>query len=133
MPILTPSDMLVILPSSSTSHTLHVQYMYSTASVNNRSCHGSCFDPSDIMPQSTYIYRAQSSVWRLPNYWPPTTLHPASVSSPPPLEPKAEGTHSQGGEGVGVNISEDARHWIDLLQYNLSTQHAIWKAPAVNA
>ncbi len=25
------------------------------------------------------------------------------------------------GEGVGVNISEDARHWIGLLQYNPST------------
>jgi hypothetical protein len=126
VPILTPSDMLVILPSSSISHTLYVQY--SRASVKNRSC----FDPSDIMTQSTYmyIYRAQSSVWRLPNYWPHTPLHPASVSSP---EPKAEGTHSQGGEGVGVNISEDARHWIGLLQYNPSTQHAIWKAPAVNA
>jgi hypothetical protein len=26
-----------------------------------------------------------------------------------------------GGEWVGVNISEDARHWIGLLQYNPST------------
>ncbi len=25
-------------------------------------------------PQSTYIYRIQSSVWRLPNFWPPTCL-----------------------------------------------------------
>jgi hypothetical protein len=26
-----------------------------------------------------------------------------------------------GGERVGVNILEDARHWIGLLQYNPST------------
>jgi hypothetical protein len=37
--------------------------------------------------------------------------------------PKAGGrgytTHSPGGEGVGgVNISEDSRHWIGLLQNN---------------
>jgi hypothetical protein len=29
--------------------------------------------------------------------------------------------YSAGGERVGVNISEDARHWIGLLQYNPST------------
>ncbi len=58
----------------------------------------------------TYIeYRLQRSVWRLPNYWPPPPLHPASVSSP-----RTSG-------GGGVNISEDDRHWIGLLQYNLST------------
>ena len=50
---------------------------------------------------------------------PPPPLHPASVSSPP--APKAGGTHSPGGEGVGVTISEDARHWMGLLQYNPST------------
>ncbi len=75
-------------------------------------------------PQSTYIYRAQSMVWRLPNYWPPPPpppLHPASVSSP---------STKGGGRGVHtrravreweVNISEDAGHWIGLLQYNPST------------
>ena len=42
---------------------------------------------------------------------PPPPLHPASVSSP----------RTEGGEGVGVNFSEDARHWIGLLQYNPST------------
>ncbi len=30
-------------------------------------------------------------------------------------------THSPGCERVGVNILEDARHWIGLLQYNPST------------
>ncbi len=34
----------------------------------------------------------------------PPPLHPASVSSPR-------------GEGGGVNILEDARHWIGLFQY----------------
>ncbi len=27
-------------------------------------------------------------------------------------------THSQGGKGWGINILEDARHWIGLLKYN---------------
>jgi hypothetical protein len=27
---------------------------------------------------------------------------------------------SPGGKGVGINIFEDARHWIGLLQYNPS-------------
>ncbi len=40
----------------------------------------------------------------------------------PPPAPKAGGTHSLGAEGGGgVNSSEDARHWIVLLQYNPST------------
>ncbi len=64
--------------------------------------------------QSTYVSRVQSSVWRLPKYWHPT---------PSPPAPKAGwgGTHSPGGEGVGVNILEDARNWIGLLQYNPSS------------
>ncbi len=49
---------------------------------------------------------------------PPPPLHPAC----PPPAPKAGGTHSPGGEGGGgVNILEDARPWIGLLQYNPST------------
>jgi hypothetical protein len=41
----------------------------------------------------------------------------------PPPQPKAGGggTHSPGGEGGGVNILEDARHWIGLFHYNPST------------
>ncbi len=35
-----------------------------------------------FLAQSTCIYRVQSNVWRLPNFWPPPSLHPASVSSP---------------------------------------------------
>ncbi len=71
----------------------------------------------------TYVeYRAVSGVFH--NSDPPPPLHPASVSPP---APKAGGytdhTHSPGGEGAwggGVNILKDARHWIGLLQYNLS-------------
>jgi hypothetical protein len=48
------------------------------------------------------VYRAVSGVFR--SIDPPPPLHPASVSSP------------------RTNISEDARHWIGLLQYNPSTQ-----------
>ncbi len=59
--------------------------------------------------------------------------HPLStqrVSPPPPPPPKAGGggyryTHSQGGEGVGVIISEEAWHWIGLLQYNPSATQTI--------
>ncbi len=57
----------------------------------------------------------------------PPPLHPASCSSP----------RTKGGGGVvntrravrgwGVNSSEDARHWIGLLQYNPSTSRCIEK------
>jgi hypothetical protein len=51
----------------------------------------------------TYVeYRAVSGVFQ--NIYPPGPL--------PPLP---------GGEGGGVNILEDARHRIGLLEYNLST------------
>jgi hypothetical protein len=57
-------------------------------------------------PQSTYIlyieYRAVSGVFQ--NIDPPP-LHPASV----------------GGEGEEGKFSEDARHWIGLLEYNVFT------------
>ncbi len=70
----------------------------------------------------TCICRVQRSVWRLPNY----PLYTERVCPPP--APKAWGTHSPGGEGVGgVNISEDARHWIGLLQYNPSTTPSVGK------
>jgi hypothetical protein len=45
------------------------------------------------------------------------------------------GGYTQGGEGVGVNIWEDARHWIGLLQYNLSTVWtyiALWNCQTAN-
>ncbi len=52
-----------------------------------------------------------------------TSHHISTQRVCPPLAPKEGGgyTHSPGGEGVGVNILEDARHWIGLLQYNSST------------
>jgi hypothetical protein len=37
-----------------------------------------------------------------------------------PPHQRRRGYNSPGGEG-GINISEDARHWIGLLQYNPST------------
>jgi len=61
-------------------------------------------------------FRAVSGVFRTID--PPPPLHPASGSS---LRTKGGGTHSPGGEGVGVNISEHARQWKGLLQYNPST------------
>ncbi len=56
-------------------------------------------------PQSTYIYRVQSSVWRLPNYWPPPPLSTQRVCPPP--APKAGATHSPGGEGSIVRKTPD--------------------------
>ncbi len=66
--------------------------------------------------QSIYIFRVQNSVLRLPNYWPPA---------------RTEGGHTRWVErGWGVNISEDARHWIGLLQYTPSTmQHLLSHVP----
>jgi hypothetical protein len=49
--------------------------------------------------QSTYIYGVQSSVWRLPNHWPPTPS-PHSECNLPPAPKTGGGTHSPGGEGV---------------------------------
>jgi hypothetical protein len=74
-------------------------------------------------PQSTYICRVQGSVWRHPNFDPPPPLHPASMSSP---RTKGGGVHTRRAvRGWGVNILEDARHWIGLLQFNPSTEATI--------
>jgi hypothetical protein len=68
----------------------------------------------------TYIeYRTVSGVFRTIDP-PPPPLPLASVSSPR-TKGGGGGTHSPGVEGVGFNSSEDARHWIGLLQYNPST------------
>ncbi len=66
----------------------------------------------------TYVeYRDVSCVFR--NIDHPTPLHPASVSSP---RTKDVGVHTRRAVGRrGVNILEDVRHWIGLLQYHLST------------
>ena len=66
----------------------------------------------------TYVeYRAVSGVFQ--NIDPPPPFHPASVSSP---RTKGGGVHTRRAvSGVGVNILEDARHRIGLLQYNFST------------
>ncbi len=68
----------------------------------------------------TYIeYRAESGVFRTIDLPPP--LHPASASSP--LTKGGEVHTRRAGRGWGgVNISEDARHWIGLLQYKPSTE-----------
>jgi hypothetical protein len=65
-----------------------------------------------VQTQSTYIFRVQSSVWRLPNYWSPTPLSNQRVCSPP--APKAGGEHTR---RAVVNISEDARY--GLASYSI--------------
>ncbi len=66
--------------------------------------------------QSTYFtVRGQSYFSRLPKFWPPIPLSARRVCPPPAT--KAGGTHSPGGEGDGgVNILEDERNRIALLQ-----------------
>ncbi len=49
-----------------------------------------------FLPQSTYICRVQSCVWRLPKYWPPTPLSTQRVC---PLPAPKAGGHSPGGGG----------------------------------
>ncbi len=62
----------------------------------------------DLHKVLTYAeYRAVSGVFQTTDLPPP--LHPAGVSSPRTKGGRG-GTHSPGGEGVGVNILEDARH-----------------------
>ncbi len=75
--------------------------------------------PSQVShPSTTYIeYRAVSGIFRTID--PPPPLHSASVSSSRTNE---GGEHTRRAvRGWGVNISEAARHWIGLLQYNPST------------
>ncbi len=55
------------------------------------------------------------------NYLPPTPSPPSECVLP---GTKGGGYTSPGGEGMGGNIWEDARHWIGLLQYNPS-KHGI--------
>ncbi len=71
---------------------------------------------------SFYSGRVQSCVWRLPKYWFPTPLSIQRVC-PPPRTKGGGYSYTLAGwrGGWGVNTLEDARHWIGLLQYNLST------------
>ncbi len=48
---------------------------------------------------------------------PPPTLSPPSECVLPPHQRRGD-THSRAVRGWGINISEDAIHWIGLLQYN---------------
>ncbi len=63
------------------------------------------------------LYSVQSSVWRLPNYWPPP-LSTQRVCPPP--APKAGGTNSPGGEGVGKTPDNG------LAQKNPSTPFSVF-------
>ncbi len=71
----------------------------------------------------TYVCRLQSSVWHLPKYWPPIPSPPSECVLPPhQRRAGVRGLYTLAGRwGWGVNILEDARHWIGLLQYNPST------------
>ncbi len=77
------------------------------------------FPSACLVPQSTYIDRVQSSVWRLQNYRPPTHTPPSEYVLP--MHNGGGYTLAVQGRAWGVNILEDARHWIGLLQYNSST------------
>ncbi len=83
-------------------------------------------DDSKILlwPQSTHVCRVQSSVWRLPKYWPAAPSPPSECVLLP--HQRREGTHSPRGEGVRGQYFEDGRHWIGLWQYNPSTAGALF-------
>jgi len=70
-------------------------------------------------PQRTYICRVQSNIWRLPKYWPSTPSPPSECVHPP--HQRREVHTRRAVRGWGINILEDVRHWIGLLQYNPST------------
>ncbi len=50
-------------------------------------------------PQTTYICRVQSCIWRLPKYWTPTPSPPSECVLP--QHQRCRGVHTRGGEGVG--------------------------------
>ncbi len=66
-----------------------------------------------------YVEYRTVSAWRLRKYWPPIPLSNQRVCPTP--APRGGGGYTARWGGGGVNILEDARHWIGLLQYNLST------------
>ncbi len=74
-------------------------------------------------PQSTYIlyieYRAVSGVFRTID---PHPLSTQRVCLPPH---QWRGIHSRRAVRGWVNVSEDARYWIGLLQYNPSTDSTL--------
>ncbi len=77
------------------------------------------------MACTVYItkYRAVSCVFQ--NIDPPPPSLPGECILPPHPR-RGGGTHSPGDEGGwGVNILEDVRHTIGLLQYNRSTVYII--------
>ncbi len=60
------------------------------------------FGQGSYSPRSTYIYRVQSSVWRLPTIDPPPLLHLANVSCP---RTRGREVHTRRGRwGVGGSI-----------------------------
>ncbi len=81
----------------------------------------------EVQPQSTYIFMITEQCLASSELLTPHRLSTQRVC--PPSVPKAEGSLSPSGERVGVNISEDVRHWIGLLQYNPSTSPAIFLQP----
>ncbi len=89
---------------------------YTSVSVHS---HATTAWKEGLKPQSTYICRVQSSVWRLPKYWPPTPF--PSSECVLPTHQRQGGIHYTLAGRWGVNILEDAGHWIGLLQFNPST------------
>ncbi len=59
-------------------------------------CWARCNGPEQerrARPQSTYICRVQSSVWRLPKYWPPTPSPTSECVLLPPHQKRGVHTH----------------------------------------
>ncbi len=69
-------------------------------------------------PRREIIVRGQSYFSRLPKYWPPIPLSARQVCTPPPLLRGEDRLAGRRG-GWGVNILEDERNRIALLQWSL--------------
>ncbi len=84
-------------PQQATLYSLHtLSWFVSYRRLAPKSQHS----PSAAsVAQNTYIYRLQSSIRRLPNYWPPTPSPPSECVLPP--HQRRGDTHSPAGEGVG--------------------------------
>ncbi len=115
------SAVLNLHPITSKLHHLHLCSL-STKRIDRWKQFSKFLSHAWYLAQSTYLCRVQS----MSGVFQKIDSHPLSTQRVcPPPAPMAGGTHSPGGEGVGGQYLEYARHWIGLLQYNPSTVSSV--------
>jgi hypothetical protein len=72
------------------------------------------------------LVRGQSYFSRLPKYWPPPSPSPHGESVLPPQQRRGEDTLAGRRGGWGVNILEDERNRVALLQWSLYAWESLW-------